>query len=390
MVRSTPMQRHEWTRRVLDRLSANPVVALLGARQVGKTTLAAQVARAWKGPSTRFDLENPEHLRWLEEPLAALEPFRGLVVLDEVQRRPDLFPVLRVLADRPRRPARFLVLGSASPDLLRQSSESLAGRIHYLQVTGFGLDEVGTSKLGRLWLRGRFPRAYLARSDAESFQWRKDFVQTFLERDLAQLGFRTPSSTLFRFWSMLAHYHATLWNGSELARAFGVSEHAVRHYLDVLGSTFMLRVLPPWHNNLGKRLVKSPKVYVSDSGLVHALLGLRTRDDLTHHPKVGASWEGFVLEELVRHLGAKSDECFFWRTHQGAELDLLVVRGSTRRGFEIKHSRSPELTRSLSIARADLRLDRIDVVHAGSETYTLGRGIRAVAAADMAASIKPL
>ena len=234
-------------------------MALLGPRQVGKTTLAAQIARAWPGTTTRFDLENPEHLRRFDEPMALLEPLTGLVVLDEIQRRQELFPALRVLADRPKRPARFLVLGSASPDLLRQTSESLAGRIHYLAIDGFALDEVGTSRLQRLWVRGGFPQSYLSRSEAESFRWRRDFIQTFLERDLAQLGVRTPSNTLFRFWTMLAHYHGQTWNASEFGRAFGVSDVAVRRYLDILAATLVVRVLQPWHENIAKRQVKAPR-----------------------------------------------------------------------------------------------------------------------------------
>ncbi len=366
------------------------MVALLGPRQVGKTTLAAQIAAAWRGPTTRFDLENPEHVRRFDEPLAILEPLRGLVVLDEIQRRPELFPALRVLADRPKKPARFLVLGSASPELLRQTSESLAGRIHYVTIDGFALDEVGESRLDRLWLRGGFPLSFLARSDAESFRWRRDFIQTFLERDLAQLGFRTPADTLFRFWTMLAHYHGQIWNASEFGRAFGVSDVTVRHYLDVLAATLVVRVLQPWHQNIAKRQVRAPKIYIADSGLVHALLNLPTRDDLAAHPKVGASWEGFILGQLVRRLGVRPEECHFWGTQQGAELDLLVVRGRRRLGFEIKHSRAPAVSRSMLIAGEDLRLDSVDVIHSGTETYMLRKDVRAVAARRLLEDVKPV
>ncbi len=383
------MERRDLVALVLARLRGGPVVALLGPRQVGKTTLAAQIAAAWRSPTTRFDLENPDHLRRFDEPMAILEPLRGLVVLDEIQRRPELFPALRVLADRPRSPARFLLLGSASPDLLRQTSESLAGRIHYVTIDGLSLDEVGVPRLDRLWLRGGFPRAFLARSEPESFRWRRDFIQTFLERDLAQLGFRTAANTMFRFWTMLAHYHGQIWNASEFGRAFGVSDVTVRNYLDVLAATLVVRILQPWHENIAKRQVKAPKIYISDSGLVHALLNLPTRDDLVAHPKVGASWEGFVLGQIVHRLGVRPEECHFWATQQGAELDLLVVRGKRRLGFEIKHSRAPTVSRSVLIAREDLRLDSVDVIHSGTDTYGLREGVRAVAATRLLEDLKP-
>jgi predicted AAA+ superfamily ATPase len=356
-----------------------PVVAILGARQVGKTTLAQQVAARWEGSTQRFDLEDPDDLARLEEPKLALQSLEGLVVLDEVQRRPELFPVLRVLVDRPRSATRFLVLGSASPDLLQQSSESLAGRIHFHELGGLALDEVGFESRDDLWLRGGFPRSFLAAGDQQSFEWRRAFVQTFLERDLPQLGIRVPAATLHRFWRMLAHYHAQLWNGAELARAFGVSSSAVRRYLDVLTGALVVRQLQPWHENLGKRQVKSPKVYVSDTGLLHSLLGLETRADLESHPKVGASWEGFVLDELILHLGARPEECFFWATHSGAELDLLVVRGNRRLGFEIKRTTAPRTTRSMYSSRESLRLERIEVIHAGDETFPMAERFGAVA-----------
>jgi predicted AAA+ superfamily ATPase len=286
--------------------------------------------------------------------------------------------------------ARFLLLGSASPELLRQASESLAGRIHYLRVEGFGLDEIHPKRLDRLWIRGGFPLSFLARSETESFRWRRDFIQTFLERDLAQLGFRTPAPTLHGFWTMLAHYHGQIWNGSELARAFGVSDVTVRHYLDVLEATLVVRVLRPWHENVAKRQVKAPKVYVADSGVFHALLNLPARDDIEAHPKVGASWEGFVIGQLIRHIRADVAECHFWRTQQGAELDLIVVRGKRRLGFEIKLTRAPQIQRSLLIAREDLRLDGIDLIHAGPETYLLRDGIRALSAHRLLTDLQPL
>ena len=364
-------------RQVRARLAAGPVVAILGPRQVGKTTLAREIARTWSGPTTAFDLEDPRDVGRLTDASTTLRPLRGLVVIDEIQRRPDLFPVLRVLADRPRRPARFLLLGSASPALLRQTSESLAGRIAYVELAGFGLADVD-ARWARLWLRGGFPRSYLARSDDESQKWRRDLVRTFVERDLPQLGGIAPG-VVQRFWTMLAHYHGQIWNGAELARAFGIGETTVRRYLDLLAGTFMVRVLPPWSENLGKRVVRAPKVYVADSGLLHTLLDLGTMRALEGHPKVGASFEGFALTETLRALGARPEQCHFWATHQGAELDLLVVRAGRRRGFEFKRTDAPAVTKSMRIALKDLRLASLDVVHVGAETYSLGEGIRAVA-----------
>jgi hypothetical protein len=365
-------------RDVRSLLASNPVVAILGPRQVGKTTLAREIARAWSGPSTTFDLEDPRDVQRLADPSTALRPLRGLVVIDEIQRRPDLFPVLRVLADRPRRPARVLVLGSASPPLLRQTSESLAGRIAYYTLQGFGLTDVG-ARWSRLWLRGGFPRPYLARSDEESLRWRRDLIRTFVEQDLPQLGITIGAGTVRRFWTMLGHYHGQIWNGAELARAFGIAETTVRRYLDLLANTFMVRVLPPWSENIGKRVVKTPKVYVADAGLLHALLDIPRASFLEAHPKVGASFEGFGLQEVVRATRARPEQCFFWATHQGAELDLLVVQGGRRRGFEFKRTDAPGVTKSMRIAIEDLGLEGIDVVHVGTETYPLSDRIRAVA-----------
>ena len=309
-----------------------------------------------------------------------LEPLRGLVVLDEIQRRADLFPVLRVLADRRPIRTRFLVLGSVSPDLLRQSSESLAGRIALYPLPGLSLEEVGATKLETLWLRGGFPRSFVARSHRESSEWRRNFIQTFVERDLPNLGVNIPAQTLERFWAMLAHYHGQVWNGSELARAFGVSSHTVRRYLDLLTSTFVVRQLRPWRENLRKRQVKMPKVYLSDAGLLHTLLEVETRRQLERHPKVGASWEGFLLDAVIHHLRARPEQCYFWATHQGAELDLLILRGSERRGFELKRTTAPRLTRSMHVALEDLSLSSLDVIHAGKDTFPLAPKVRAIAA----------
>lgn len=376
--------------RALERLLArHTVVAIVGARQVGKTTLARTIVRRRGESATVFDLEDPADLARLADPMLALERCRGLVVLDEIQRRPDLFPVLRVLVDRPRVTARFLVLGSASPALLRQGSESLAGRIVYYELPGLSLEEVGASKLDTLWLRGGFPRSFTARSARASVEWRREFVRTFLERDLPQLGIAIPAPTLGRFWRMLAHYHGQTWNASEFARAFGVSDHTVRRYLDVLTSAFVIRQLAPWSENLGKRQVKAPKVYLADSGLLHTLLGVETLVDLEGHPKVGASWEGFMLGVVMQRLRLRPESCHFWATHAGAELDLLIVEGRRRVGVEFKRTTAPQLTRSMRSALEDLKLARLDVIHAGRETFPLARRVRAVAAQRLLANLRP-
>jgi len=371
-------------------LARNPVVAILGARQVGKTTLARQLVEGQSRPATIFDLERSQDLARLEDPELALQDLRGIVVLDEIQRRPELFPTLRVLADRPRKPARFLVLGSASPELLRQSSESLAGRISYHELSGFTLEETGIENLNRLWLRGGFPRSYTARTNDDSRAWREDFIRTFLERDIPQLGISIPARSLERFWAMLAHYHGQIWNASEFARAFGVSHHVIRRYLDTLEATFMIRVLRPWTANLKKRQVKAPKVYIRDSGVLHNFLEITSIRDLERHPKIGASWEGFLLEAIMQHLDAQPAQCYFWATHTGAELDLVVVHGRQHYGFEIKRTTAPKITPSMRSALKDLRLTRLDIVHAGTETYPLGQNIRAIAAKRLLDDLKPL
>jgi hypothetical protein len=348
------------------------------------------VAARAKGTTTFFDLENPDDLARLAEPMLALKDRRGLIVIDEIQRRPDLFPVLRVLADRPRNPARFLVLGSASPALLQQGSETLAGRIAYHELRGLALEDVGSDHGSRLWIRGGFPRAFLARSAAASDEWRRDFVRSFLERDLPQLGIGVRSTTLHRFWAMLAHYHGQTWNASEFGRSFGVADTTVRNYLDVLTAALVVRQLLPWHENIAKRQVRAPKIYVLDSGLLHTLLGLIDREDVERHPQVGASWEGFVLEQIVRRLRARPEECFFWRTHAGAEIDLLVFSGRRRFGFEIKRTSAPQVAPSMRAALSDLTLDSLDVVHAGERTFPLTDRIRAVALSDLLDVLQPL
>jgi predicted AAA+ superfamily ATPase len=376
--------------RLRELLGQFPVVGLIGARQVGKTTLAKAFASGFQGEVTHFDLENPRHLNRLEDPLFALEDLRGLVILDEIQLRPEIFPVLRVLADREDTPARFLVLGSASPGLLRQGSESLAGRIAFHELGGLSLDEVGLDRTETLWLRGGFPLSYLAVSDSASGLWRQQFIRTYLERDLSELGIQLPATTMRRFWGMLAHYHGEIWNSSELARAFGVSDKTVRGYLDTLCATFMAKRLEPWYENLTKRQVKAPKIYLADSGILHSLLGLESREDLLGHPKVGASWEGFAIGEVVDHLGARPEECFFWKLHSGAELDLLVRRGNQRRGFELKLTSSPRVTPSMRSALEDLDLEELVVIHAGAESYPLTSRIRAVALIRLREDVAPL
>ena len=324
------MERDQDVLAVQTALGRFPVVGIIGARQAGKTTLARAVAKRHRGPVTHFDLEDTADLARLADPRLALGDLRGLVILDEIQRRPEIFPTLRVLADRRPRRVRFLVLGSASPDLLRQGSESLAGRIHYHELKGLSLSDVGRTRLKRLWLRGGFPRSFLAKSETESVAWRGALIRTFLERDLPQLGVQIPAETLRRFWTMVAHVHGQTWNASEFGRAFGMADTTVRRYLDLLTATFLVRQLQPFHENLAKRQVKAPKLYVSDSGLLHSLLGLHDERDLEGHPKVGASWEGFALDEVVRRMGARAEDCYFWATHAGAELDLLIVRGRRR------------------------------------------------------------
>ena len=376
--------------RVETLLRQFPVVAILGPRQVGKTTLAGRVVAARRRDVTTFDLENAEDLTLLRDPLLALRPLRGLVVIDEVQRRPELFQTLRVLVDEPRVRRRFLVLGSASPELLRQTSESLAGRIAYHELGGFALEETGAARWERLWRRGGFPRSFLARSDAASERWRRELIRNYLERDLPALGLRLPAPTLRRFWMMLAHYHAQVWNASEIARSFGVAHTTVQRYLDVLTETFMIRQLQPWHENLGKRQVKAPRLFVRDSGVLHALLGATSVRELETHPKVGASWEGFGLESVIARLRAEPEECFFWATHSGAELDLLVVRGRRRLGFEFKRSTTPALTRSMHVASEDLRLTKLWVVHAGERAFDLAPRIRALPLARLLEELQPL
>ncbi|HXY77707.1 MAG TPA: ATP-binding protein [Candidatus Acidoferrales bacterium] len=352
-------------------LRRSRVVILAGPRQCGKTTLARQFVPPYS--RNYFDLEDPASLARLTEPDTALRPLRTLVVIDEVQRRPDLFPLLRVLADRKPLPARFLILGSASPALLRQSSETLAGRLETVPLEGFRLSDLGASEQSRHWTRGGFPLAYTARKEADSFAWRRQFLQTFLERDVPQLGITIPAESLRRFWTMVAHYHGQIWNAAELARAMVMGETTVRRYLDLMTGVFMVRQLQPWHENLGKRQVKAPKIYVRDTGLLHALLGIANQRELESHPKVGASWEGYAIEEVLKAL--RPDEAYFWATHTGAELDLLLFKNGRRIGIECKRADAPTLTPSMRIALADLKLDRLYVLYPGERSYSLAKNV---------------
>ncbi len=384
------IERKQELRTIHGLLLRYPVVGIIGARQVGKTTLARTLADGVSMPVAYYDLENPEDISRLSDPMLSLKERSGLVVIDEIQRFSDLFPVLRVLADRRDMPCRFLILGSASPALLRQGAESLAGRIFYHRLDGLALDEIGELPPEQLWLRGGFPLSYLARTDAESMEWRSAFILTFLERDLPQLGISIRASALHRFWRMLSHYHGQTWNASEFARSFGVSDTTIRHYLDTLSGAMVVRQLQPWHENISKRQVKAPKVYLEDTGLLHSLLNLPTFHDLEGHPKIGASWEGFVIQQIIRRLGANREECFFWATHGGAELDLLVVRGRQRLGFEVKRTCSPRITPSMKNALADLKLQRLDVIHAGDKTFPMGPKIRAVPLKRILKDLEPL
>lgn len=355
-------------------LTRSRVVVLVGPRQCGKTTLVRELID--EESVNYFDLEDPASLARLDEPMTALRPLRGLVVIDEVQRRPDLYPVLRVLCDRPDLPARFLILGSASGDLLRQTSESLAGRMERLTMDGFSLAELGPEAEELLWLRGGFPLSYLAANEADSVAWRRSFIQTLLERDFPQWGVRVPAVALRRFWAVVAHYHGQTWNAAESARALGVGESTARRHLDMLTDAFMIRQLQPYHADLRKRQVKSPKIYVRDTGLLHQLLGIDSLKGLLTHPKIGASWEGFVIDQVLR--SEPHDEAFFWATHQGAEIDLVLRRGEELLGVECKRTDTPRLTRSIGIALEDLGLERVAVVHPGVKRFPLSEQVEVV------------
>ena len=351
----------------------------MGPRQCGKTTLARAIARTTE--STIFDLEDPKDYDLLSEtPKIVLQQQKGLVILDEVQRIPELFPLLRVLADEPDIHRKFMILGSASPDLVQKSSESLAGRVGFVNLTGFNLFEAGVDNLDRLWQRGGFPKAFLGTDEQQSFSWRESFIQTFLERDISNFGLNIPPVTLRRFWLMLAHYHGQIWNGAEFARAMGVSEPTVKRYLDILTGTYMIRQLQPWYENVKKRQVKAPRVYIRDSGILHALLGMEGNGILTN-VKSGASWEGFIIEQLISRL--KSRDFYYWRTHTGTELDLMFLKGGKKLGFEIKFSETPKITRSMLSALDDLKLDKLYIVYKGQREISFDQKIDAIPASNI-------
>lgn len=369
-----PIARTRTARIVSEALRRNPIVVLIGPRQCGKTTLAREFLA--ESDLNYFDLEDPASLGRLDEPMTALRGLSGLVVIDEVQRRPDLFPVLRVLADRASNPARFLILGSASGALLQQSSESLAGRAEYVELGGFNLAEVRDDIESRLWVRGGFPRSYLATTQRASQAWRRSFVRTLLERDVPLAGARVPPNALRRFWFHVAHYHGQTWNQREAARALAVDEKTAGRYLDISCDALVVRRLAPWHANLAKRQVKSPKVYLRDSGLLHLLLGLESEKQLLEHPKVGASWEGYVIEQVLAT--EEHDEAYFWATHEGAEIDLVLARRGQLFGVEVKRADAPRMTPSIRHAIADLGLQRVAVVYPGEKRFPIAERVEAV------------
>lgn len=378
--------------RIDDQFRVAKVVALLGPRQSGKTTLARQFARmgriAFNESLNYFDLEDPAHLERLVTPKLALENLVGLVVIDEIQRRPELFPILRVLADRENHPAQFLILGSASRDLIRQGSETLAGRIGFVEITPFTLVETGSDNSDVLWLRGGFPLSYLAASGEESWRWRESYLKTFLERDIPALGIQIPPSTLRRFWMMLAHYHGQQFNASEIGKSLGTSDTTVSRYLEILAGTFMIRRLIPWFENIKKRQIKSPKIYFRDSGILHRLLGIPGMEDMVTHPKLGASWEGFALEQVIQASGVSEEETYYWGVHNQAELDLLLFRGQKRLGYEIKYTDTPKMTSSQRSALEHLGLDSLTIVCPGDASYPLNERIHVQGLANLLKTLR--
>jgi predicted AAA+ superfamily ATPase len=361
-----------------DRLKHSPVVAILGPRQCGKTTLSRQFARTIKNKDIHFfDMENPNDLARLDNPTLALQDLDGIIIIDEVQRSPELFPVLRVLVDECPN-VKYVLLGSASRELLAQSSESLAGRISYLEIGGFSLGHLAIKDLKKLWIRGSFPRSFLAGSEKSSYQWRQDFVTTFLERDVPALGLNIPAKMLRRFWLMLSHYHGQIFNASEIGRSLSVSDNTARRYLDILSGTFLVRQIQPWYYNTKKRLVKRPKLYFRDSGMLHSLLTLENYHDVVTSPKLGASWEGFALQQVIEHLNLREEEVFYWAVHTGAELDLVFLRKGKLLGVELKYSEAPKLTKSMKSAIEELSLEHLWVVYPGDTSYSLSSNTSAV------------
>lgn len=375
------MERIHYLNKIKEAFTVNPIVALLGPRQAGKTTLANMIfAENQEKPENYFDLENITDVERLRKPLLALEPLEGLIVIDEVQRIPELFATLRVVVDKLREKQRYLILGSASRELLKQSSETLAGRISYIELTPFSYEEV--DNIPELWLRGGFPCAYLAQNLHISMLWRKDYIRTFLEQDIPNLGINIAPENLRRLWMMLAHYHGNLLNASEIGKSLNLSHNTIKHYLDILSGTFMIRQLQPWFENISKRQVKSPKIYFRDTGILHAMLNIPDQSALLTHPKLGASWEGFALEQIILSSRARSEDCYFWATHQQAELDLMIIEGLKRKGFEIKYTDVPKATKSMYIALNDLKLDELTVIYPGHKTFWLDERIKAAGLID--------
>lgn len=375
------MLRSSFLKQIKDAFQVNPVVALLGPRQCGKTTLARSFHNSFgrsKSQIQYFDLEREDHLIRLEKPLLTLKTKSPLTIIDEVQNAPNLFRSLRVLVDESKRKSQFLILGSASRDLIRQSSESLAGRISYLELTPFQLQEVGLKKTPRLWIRGGLPLSFLASTSNKSASWRQEYISTYLERDIPSLGFKIPPRRLRKFWMMLTHYHGQIFNASEIGRSLGISDHTVKNYLDILTGTFMVRQLQPWHENLKKRQIKSPKIYFRDSGILHTLMGINKMTELQVHPKLGASWEGFIIEEVIRKLRGQSEEVYFWGIHAQSELDLLILKGTKKFGFEIKYTNTPKVTTSMKSAIDNLNLSKLTVIHAGDSSFPLSDKVEAV------------
>ena len=366
--------RKKFLQQITNQFEVHALCALLGPRQCGKTTLSKDYARDFQGKVHIFDLENPTHLARLENPLLALSTLNGLVIIDEIQRRPELFPILRVLVDE--MDTKFLILGSASRDLIQQSSETLAGRIGYVELTPFHLEEVEDETL--LWVRGGFPKSYLAEKENASFLWRENYIRTFLERDIPSLGFSIAPQHLRRFWMMLAHYHGNLFNASEIGRSLSISDHTAKKYLDILSGTFMVRSLPPWFENTTKRQIKTPKIYFRDTGIFHTLMGLHTLEAIQNHPKLGASWEGFALEQVIQKLDLYEGETFFWRTHAGAELDLFILKEGKKFGFEFKYTDAPKVSSSMRSAFESLDLNHLFLICPGHSCFLLRENITAI------------
>lgn len=370
------MERSSYIQQIKQSFETQPAVAILGPRQCGKTTLARMYTKNSE-KVTFFDLEDPRDVESLQNPMLALEHLEGLIIIDEIQRAPEIFPILRVLIDAPNSKQKFLILGSASRDLIAQSSETLAGRIGYIELTPFSLSEAGDSQ--KLWLRGGYPRAFLAPNQNTAAAWVKSYIKTYLERDIPNLGFRVPAATLRRFWLMLAHYHTNQFNASEIGVSLGVSHTAIKNYLGILSGTFMVRELKPWfEDNLKKRQVKTPKIYFRDSGIFNTLTGIHSESDLRTTPKLGSAWEGFALEEVTRFHQADEDSCYYWRTHGGSELDLLINDFGKKLGFEFKFSDAPKLTTSMKTALEDLKLNQLTVICPGNAEYALTNKIRVI------------